>query len=89
MVNEQIEENINRNQFGGMGGASTTDALVEMIHRWSEATDKLDHYVIVALLDFSKAFGRERETSLFATRWVGFKHIQYIQYKYNKIPTIW
>ena len=43
-------------EFGGMGGASTTDALVEMIHRWSEATDKLDHYVIVALLDFSKVF---------------------------------
>ena len=38
-------------------GDSTTDALVEMIHRWSEATDKLDHYVFrVALLDFSKAF---------------------------------
>ena len=33
MVNEKIEDNINRNQFGGMGGASTTDALVEMIHR--------------------------------------------------------
>ena len=27
-----------------------------MIHRWSEATDKLDQYVRVALLDFSKAF---------------------------------
>ena len=56
MVNEKMEENINRNQFGGMGGASTTDALVEMIHRWSEATGKLDHYVRVALLDFSYAF---------------------------------
>ena len=56
MVNDTFEENINRNQSGGMGGASTTDALVEMVHRWSEATDKLDHYVIVALLDFSKAF---------------------------------
>ena len=56
MVNEKMEENINFNQFGGMGAASTTDALVEMIHRWSEATDKLDHYVRVALLDFSKAF---------------------------------
>ena len=54
-MNENIEENIIRNQFGGMGGASTTDALVEMIHRWSEATGKLDHYVRVALLDFSKA----------------------------------
>ena len=52
----EFAKNIKRNQFGGMGGASTTDALVEMIHRWSEATDKLDHYVRVALLDFSKAF---------------------------------
>ena len=32
MMNDKIEENINSNQFGGMGGASTTDALVEMIH---------------------------------------------------------
>ena len=46
------EENINRNQFGGMGGALKTDALAEMIHRWSEATDKLDHYIRVALLYF-------------------------------------
>ena len=56
MVNEKLEEDINVNQFGEMGRASTTDALVEMIHRWSEATDKLDHYVRIALLDFSKAF---------------------------------
>ena len=27
-----------------------------MISRWSEATGKLDHYVRVALLDFSEAF---------------------------------
>ena len=39
-----------------MGVASTTNALVEMMHRWSEATDKLDNYVTVALLDFGKAF---------------------------------
>ena len=26
-----------------MGGASIIDALVEMLHRWSEATDNLDH----------------------------------------------
>ena len=54
MVNEKIAKNIKRNQFGGIGGASTTDALVEMIHRSSEATDKLDHYLRVALLDFSR-----------------------------------
>ena len=56
MVNEKIEENIKCNQFGGMGGASTTDALVEMLIRWSGSTDKLDHYVRVGLLDFSQAF---------------------------------
>ena len=33
MVNETIDENINGNKFGGMGGAWTTDALVEIIHR--------------------------------------------------------
>ena len=53
-MNEAIEENINRNKFGRMGGASTTDALVEMIHRWSEATDKLDHYDRVALLSLTR-----------------------------------
>ena len=55
-MNENIEEYINRNQFNGIGVASKTDALVEMIHRWSEATDKLDNYVRSALLDFSKVF---------------------------------
>ena len=52
----QARDEEEEEEFGGMGGASTTDALVEMIHRWSEATDKLDHYARVALLDFSKAF---------------------------------
>ena len=50
MVNENIGENINCSQIGGMEGASTKDALVETIYRWSEATDKLDHYVRVAIL---------------------------------------
>ena len=39
-----------------MGGTSTTDALVEMTHKWYEATDVLNNYVRVVLLDFSKAF---------------------------------
>ena len=64
MVNEKIEENINCHR--GMVGGSTTDALVEMIHRWSEATDKLDHYVRVALLDFSKAFDLINHNTLLA-----------------------
>ena len=43
-------------QFGGISGTSTTDALVEMTHRWYEATDILNTYVRVVMLDFSKAF---------------------------------
>ena len=27
-------------QFGGIGGTSTTDVLVEVIYIWYEATDK-------------------------------------------------
>ena len=40
----------------GVAGTSTNDALVEMTHRWYEATDKLNTYVRVVMLDFSKAF---------------------------------
>ena len=66
MVNDKIEENMNSNQFGGMGGTSTTDALVEIINICSEATDKVDHYVRVALLDFSKAFDLINHNTLLA-----------------------
>ena len=38
-----------------IAGTSTTDALVEMTHRWYEATDILNN-VRVVMLDFSKAF---------------------------------
>ena len=34
----------------------TTDALVEMVHTWCEATDKPDTFVRVLLVDYSKAF---------------------------------
>ena len=53
-----VGERIDDNQFGGVGGISTTDALVEMTHTWYEATDVLNIYVRVVLLDFSKAFDR-------------------------------
>ena len=49
-------DRIDDNQFGGVGGTSTTDALVEMTHKWYDATDVLNDYVRVVLLDFSKAF---------------------------------
>ena len=47
---------IDSKQFGGIADTSTTDALVEMTHRWYEVTDKLNTYVRVVMLDFSKAF---------------------------------
>ena len=52
IVSDQIDDK----QFGRISGISTTDALVELIHRWSEANDKLNTYVRVAMLDFRKAF---------------------------------
>ena len=55
-VDDIVGERIDDNQFGGVGGTSTTDALVEMTHKWHEATDVLNNYVRVVLLDFSKAF---------------------------------
>ena len=40
-------------------GSSAVDALVEIVHKWYEATDTLGtYYVRILLLDFSKAFDR-------------------------------
>ena len=39
-----------------MCGTATTDALVEMTHKWYEETGVLNTYVRVVMLDFSKAF---------------------------------
>ena len=55
-VDDIVGDRIDDNQCGGVGGTSTTDALVEMTHKWYEATDVLNDYVRVVLLDFSKAF---------------------------------
>ena len=55
-VDDIVGDRIDDNQFGGVGGTSTTDAPVEMTHKWYEATDVLNNYVRVVLLDFSKAF---------------------------------
>ena len=55
-VDDSLLSEIDDKQFGGITGTSTTDALVEMANMWYEATDKLDVFVRVILLDFSKAF---------------------------------
>ena len=35
-VDDIVGDRIDVNQFGGVGGTSTTDALVEMTHKWYE-----------------------------------------------------
>ena len=52
------ETQINDDQFGCIKGSSAVDALVEIVHKWFEATDTLGTYVRILLLDFSKAFDR-------------------------------
>ena len=47
---------IDGKQSGVIAGTLTSDALVEMTHRWYDATDKLNTYVRVVMLYFSKAF---------------------------------
>ena len=55
-VDHILENKIDDKQCGGGAGTSTTDALVEMIHHWCEATDRCGTYVRIVLLDFAKAF---------------------------------
>ena len=55
-VDDTIVSDVDPKQFPGLAGTSTTDALVEMTHKWYEATDTWNTYVRIVLLDFSKAF---------------------------------
>ena len=55
-VDDIVCDTIDSKHFGGIAVTSTTDALVEMTHRWYEATDKLNTYVPVVMIDFTKAF---------------------------------
>ena len=55
-VDNIIIPQIDDKQFGGMTGTGTTDALVEMLHKWYEATDEPGTTVRVLFLDYSKAF---------------------------------
>ena len=40
-VDDVITPQIDERQFGGLAGTGTTDALVEMVHTWCEATTEL------------------------------------------------
>ena len=41
-VDDAIVSHVDPKQFGGLSGTSTTDALVEMTHKWYESTDSLN-----------------------------------------------
>ena len=55
-VDDVITPQIDERLFGGLSGTGTTDALVEMVHTWYEASDQSDTFVRVLLVDYSKAF---------------------------------
>ena len=55
-VDHILEDKIDDKQFGGGMGTSTTDALVEMIRHWCEATYRCGTYMRIVLLDFANAF---------------------------------
>ena len=55
-VDDVITPQIEERHFGGLSGTGTTDALVEMVHAWYEATDQSNTFVRVLLVDYSKAF---------------------------------
>ena len=44
------------NQYGVIPGSSTNQALIKMIHKWSEKTDGARASVRIILLDYQKAF---------------------------------
>ena len=51
-----VKPQIDDRQFGGMAWTCTTDVLVEMLHKWYEATDATGNFVRVLFLDYMKAF---------------------------------
>ena len=55
-VDNIIEPQIDDRQFDGITGTCTADILVEILHKWHEAADKMCTFVRVLLLDYSKAF---------------------------------
>ena len=55
-VDNIIIPQIDDKQFGGMAGTGITDALVEMLHKWYEATGEPGTTVRVLFLDYSKVF---------------------------------
>ena len=55
---ELFRDSMDPHQFGSMKGSSTMLALVELIHGWVTAVEKLGTVVRILFLDFRKAFDR-------------------------------
>ena len=51
-----VKPQIDDRQFGGMAGTCTTDVLVEMLHKWYEATYVTGNFVRILFLNYRKAF---------------------------------
>ena len=49
-----ITDKIDPKQFGCMKGTGTTDALIELMHKWFQATDKPETFIRILLLDYTK-----------------------------------
>ena len=52
---ESIKDKLDRNQYGGMKGSSTTHALVDMLHHWHTAIHSSES-VRILFCDYSKGF---------------------------------
>ena len=55
-VDAIITDKIDPKQFGCMRGTGTTDALIELMHKWFQATDKSETCIRILLLDYTKGF---------------------------------
>ena len=55
-VDDAIREKIDPKQFGCIKGTGTTDALVELMHKWYDETDHNETFVRVLILDYTKGF---------------------------------
>ena len=53
-IDVYVKSQIGDKQYGGMAGTCTTDALVEMLHKWYESTDVTGNLVRVLFLIIAK-----------------------------------
>ena len=69
-VLDLIDKKLDRKQFGGLLGKSTTHALIDMIHHWISALDK-GKSVRLLFVDYAKAFD-DVDHSTVVCKWINF-----------------